>query len=98
MDLGDGPSDRALAAYNVDVERAEGLIGWQMTKRRARERVRVAITIAHLACLRECKDVTADARQPEALCDAAQRRIVAVVRGLVQCAEHSSRRAAGTTM
>ena len=79
---------RALAAYNVDVERAEGLIGWQMTKRRARKRVGVAITIVHFACLRECGDVTADARPPEALCDVAQRRFVAVVRGLVQCAEH----------
>ena len=27
---------RALAAYNVDIERAEGLIGWQVTKQRAR--------------------------------------------------------------
>ena len=78
----------ALAAYNVDVERAEGLVGWQVSKRRARERVGVAITIAHFACFRLCGDVTADARPPEALCDTAQRRLVAVVRGLVQCTEH----------
>ena len=77
-----------MAAYNVDVERAEGLIGLQMTKRRARKRVGVAITIAHFACLRECGDVTADARPPEALCNAAQHRFLAVVRGFVQCAEH----------
>ena len=78
----------ALAAYNVDVERTEGLIGWQVTTRRAQERAGVAITIAHFACLRDCGDVTADARPPEALCNAAQRRLVAVVRGLGQCAEH----------
>ena len=77
-----------MAAYNVDLERTEELIGWQMTKRRAGERVEVAITIAHFACLRECGDVTADAWPPEALCDTPQRRFVAVVCGLVQCAEH----------
>ena len=81
--------ERALAAYNFDEERAEGLIGWQMTKRRAWERVGVAITIAHFSCLRECGDVTADARPIEALCDAAQRHFVAMVRAFVQCAEHA---------
>ena len=39
----------ALAAYNVDVERAEWLVGWQMLKRHARNRVGVAITVAHFA-------------------------------------------------
>ena len=39
----------ALAAYNVDVEPAEELVGWQMSKRRARKRIRVAITIANFA-------------------------------------------------
>ena len=77
-----------MAAYNVDVERAEGLIGWQVTKRRARERVGVSITITNFACLHECRDVSGDARPPEALCDTAQRRFIAVVRGLVQCAKH----------
>ena len=59
-----------------------------MSKRRARKRIRVAITIAHIACLRKCRDVTADARPLEALCNAAQRRFVTVVRGFVQRAEH----------
>ena len=77
-----------MAAYNVDVERAEGLVGWQMSKWRAWKRVGIAITIAHFASLREFRDVTADARPPEALCNAAQHRFVAVVRGLVQCEEH----------
>ena len=59
-----------------------------MTKRRARKRVGVAITIAHFACLRECGDVTADPRPPDELCDAAQRRFLTMMRVFVQCAEH----------
>ena len=80
--------ERDLAAYNVDVERAVGLFGWQVTKHSAWKRVIVAIMIAFFACLCECKEVTADARPPEALCDAAQPRVVAMVRGFVLCAKH----------
>ena len=78
----------ALAAYNVDVKRAEGLIGLKVNKRRAQKRVGVAIAIAYFACFHDCGDGTTDERPPEALCDTAQRSFIAVVRGLVKCAEH----------
>ena len=77
-----------LAGYSVVVELAEELIRWQMCKRRVRKRDKVAITIVHFVCFRECRDVTVDARPPEALCNAELRRFVAVVRGLVECVKH----------
>ena len=44
--------------------------------------------VAHFTRFNECGYVTADARPPEALCDAAQRCFIAVVRRLVQRAKH----------
>ena len=77
-----------MAAYNVDVKRAKLLVSRQIAQRRERQRICVAIAITHYARLHKHRHVIADVRSLEALCDAAQRRFLFIMRGFVQRAKH----------
>ena len=76
-----------MAAYYVDVERAEGLISRKVAQRRAWQRVGVAVAIEHFTRFHKRKCISAEVRPPKALCDAAQSRLIAVMCGFMSCAE-----------
>ena len=77
-----------MAGYYVDVERAEGLISREVAQRRAWQRVGISVAIAHFTRFYKHRYISADVRPQKALCDAAQSRLIAVMRDFVQGAEN----------
>ena len=89
IDFGDGPrSQRALATDNVEVERRESLIGWKMAQQRARRRICLSIAIANFAHPDVRRHVSTNMWSPNALIDATQRRLIAVMRRFMQRTNH----------
>ena len=59
-----------------------------MAQRRARRRIRVSVAIADFARPDERRHVSTDMWPSKALCDAAQRRLIAVMRRYMQRTKH----------